>query len=35
MSGTVDSTTPGEYPVVLTYADPLTSKWWKQQLSFM
>ncbi|HFQ3633206.1 TPA: bacterial Ig-like domain-containing protein [Enterococcus faecium] len=26
MSGTVDSTTPGEYPVVLTYADPLTSK---------
>ncbi len=26
MSGTVDPTTPGEYPVALTYVDPLTSK---------
>ncbi|HFX3798917.1 bacterial Ig-like domain-containing protein [Enterococcus lactis] len=26
MSGTVDPATPGEYPVVLTYVDPLTSK---------
>ncbi len=26
MNGTVDTTTPGEYPVVLTYIDPLKTK---------
>lgn len=32
MNGTVDTTTPGEYPVVLTYIDSKTSNVAEQQL---